>query len=143
MKRIHWIEAALILVVLASFVAAPLPAEASPAPMSHDPRCARFYVVQFGDRLARIARRFGTAVRTLTALNALANSNRILFGQVLCVRGTSRRGSAGFLYVVRRGDTLSALGRRFGWRALFLAKLNQLANPNRIFVGEVLFIPRH
>ncbi len=143
MKRIHMVETVLTLVVLASFVAAPLPAEASPAPMANDPRCARFYVVQFGDQLARIARRFGTTVRTLTALNGLANPNRILFGQVLCVRGTTRSRTAGFFYSVRRGDTLSALGRRFGWRASFLAKLNQVANPNRIFVAEVLFIPKH
>ena len=143
MKRIRLMVAVHTLIALASIVAVPLTAEAAPTPTAADPGCAQVYVVRFGDRLVRIARRFGTTVRALTALNGLANPNRILFGQILCVRGTPPAPAAGFFYIVRTGDTLSALGSRFGWRASFLAKINQIANPNRIFVAQVLFIPNH
>ena len=145
MKRIRLIVAALALAGLVSFVAAPLTvtAEAALAPTADDPGCTQFYMVRFGDRLTRIARRFHTTVSGLTVLNGLADPNRILFGQILCVRGAPVSRGAGFFYIVRTGDTLHAIGRRFGWSASFLAQVNQIANPNRIFVAQVLFIPNH
>ena len=141
MKRIRSIVVVLTLVAVASFVAVPRTAEA--APLANDPGCTQFYFVRFGDQLARIAQRFGTTVRALTAHNGLANPNRILAGQRLCVRGILPARLAGFFHIVRTGDTLSALGRRFGWKVSFLARINQIANPNRIFVAQVLFIPNH
>ncbi len=141
MKRIRTMVVVLTLVAVASFVAVPRAAEA--APMVNDPGCTQFYVVRFGDRLVRIAQRFGTTVRALTAHNALANPNRILAGQLLCVRGIFRAPFTGFFHIVRIGDTLSALGRRFGWKVSVLASVNHIANPNRIFVAQVLFIPNH
>lgn len=41
------------------------------------------YVVQKGDTLTRIARRFDTSVDALTALNDLPDKNRLVIGQVL------------------------------------------------------------
>jgi LysM repeat protein len=141
MKRIPSIVVVVTLVAVASFIAVPRTAEA--APLANDPGCTQFYFVRFGDRLVRIAQRFGTTVRALTARNGLANPNRILAGQRLCVRGTLPAPGAGFFHIVRIGDTLSALGRRFGWKVSLLARVNHIANPNRIFVGQVLFIPNH
>lgn len=43
-------------------------------------------------------------------------------------------------YTVRRGDTLSALARRFGTTVGNLARINNIANPNLIFIGQVLII---
>lgn len=44
-------------------------------------------------------------------------------------------------YVVQRGDTLARIGRRFGvsWRDL--ATVNCIVNPNRIFRGQVIYVP--
>ena len=44
-------------------------------------------------------------------------------------------------YVVQRGDTLSAIGQRLGvaWREL--ATLNRLANPDLIYVGQLVQVP--
>jgi murein DD-endopeptidase MepM/ murein hydrolase activator NlpD len=46
-----------------------------------------------------------------------------------------------FVYHVRRGDTLSSLGRRFGvsWRVI--AADNEIADPDDVQVGRVLLIP--
>jgi predicted chitinase/murein DD-endopeptidase MepM/ murein hydrolase activator NlpD len=44
-------------------------------------------------------------------------------------------------YAVRSGDTLSILARRFGTTVAALASANNIANPNRIRVGQVLTIP--
>ena len=141
MKRIRSIVVVVTLVAVASFIAVPRTAEA--APLANDPGCTQFYFVRFVDRLVRIAQRFGTTVRALTARNGLTNPNRILAGQRLCVRGILPAPLAGFFHIVQIGDTLSALGRRFGWKVSFLARVNHIANPNRIFVAQALFIPNH
>jgi LysM repeat protein len=44
-------------------------------------------------------------------------------------------------YVVRPGDTLTSIAERFGTTVEAIAAANNLANPDIIFVGQVLFIP--
>lgn len=46
-----------------------------------------------------------------------------------------------FTYVVRRGDTLYRIATRFGVSVATLVRLNNLSNPNRIYVGQHLRIP--
>jgi len=46
---------------------------------------ARVYVVQAGDTLFRISRRFGTSVSALASCNAIANPTRIFVGQQIYV----------------------------------------------------------
>lgn len=41
-------------------------------------------------------------------------------------------------YVVRRGDTLSSIARRFGTTWQELVRINNISNPNLIAVGQVL-----
>ena len=45
------------------------------------------------------------------------------------------------IYVVKAGDTLCALARRFGTTAEELARLNQIADPSRLVIGQSLVIP--
>jgi nucleoid-associated protein YgaU len=45
-------------------------------------------------------------------------------------------------YIVQRGDTLSGIARRFGVSLTALERANpQIADPNRIFPGQVINIP--
>jgi LysM repeat protein len=44
-------------------------------------------------------------------------------------------------YTVRKGDTLSAIARRYGLRTAKLRSLNRLLNPDKIQVGQRLRIP--
>ncbi|WP_257456533.1 LysM peptidoglycan-binding domain-containing protein [Archangium lipolyticum] len=46
-------------------------------------------------------------------------------------------------YLIRKGDTLSALASRFNTSVSTLAKLNKIANPNLIYAGKTLRIPGH
>jgi soluble lytic murein transglycosylase-like protein len=55
--------------------------------------------------------------------------------------GTASRST---IYVVKRGDTLTKIARRFGlqsWRAIFAVNRDRIRNPNRIRVGQVLRLP--
>ena len=49
--------------------------------------------------------------------------------------------SADWFYVVKAGDTLFAIGRRYGVNPYEIARYNRLANPNLIYVGQKLRIP--
>ncbi len=51
-------------------------------------------------------------------------------------------------YAVRTGDTLSGITQRFygqdaNWRSLYAANQSKISNPNLIYVGEELRLPRH
>ncbi|CAN5568612.1 hypothetical protein BH10CHL1_BH10CHL1_46330 [soil metagenome] len=45
------------------------------------------------------------------------------------------------IYVVQRGDTLSAIARRFGTTVAYLMQLNNIKNANQIYVGQQLRAP--
>ena len=45
-----------------------------------------------------------------------------------------------FEYTVRKGDTLSGIAARFGMSLTYIVKLNGIADPNLIYVGQVLKI---
>ena len=44
-------------------------------------------------------------------------------------------------YTVQPGDTLTAIARRFGTTVAILCQLNNISNPNLIYVGQVLRLP--
>jgi len=112
------------------------------------------YTVQPGDTLFRIALRNGTTVSAIAQENDINNVSLIFAGQQLRIPGTTSddggdddsddgSGDDGTLdtYTVQRGDTLSAIARRFDTTFQAIAEENDLADPNRILVGQVLRIP--
>ena len=140
MKRIRLIMAAL---ALATGMSLALPLAAAAAPAANASGCATFYTVKRGDHLYRIALNYKTSVAVLTALNGLANPNQIWTGQVLCVKAAVAPTNPGTFYTVVRHDTLSKIAKHYGWSVSYLASVNNITNINRIFVGQVLFIPSH
>jgi LysM repeat protein len=119
----------------AAMIAAPGLAAAAPA---------QTYVVHPGDTLSGIAARFGVSTSALAQLNGISNPNFILPGEVIRVGGSAPTaaapGSTG-TYRVRAGDNLGAIADRFGTTVAALAAENHLANPNLIYVGQVLRVP--
>ena len=126
--------------VIGSLLLSATPALAAPAATGGGSGCSRFYVVQMGDNLYRIALRFHTTTYNLMTLNGLANPNFVYAGQTLCVSAGAPR-PFGYLYVVQRGDTLYSIAARNGLSAWYLASVNHLYNPNYIYCGQVLLIP--
>ena len=47
----------------------------------------------------------------------------------------------GQYYVVRPGDTMYSIANRFGTTVWVVARANGIANPSRIYSGQVLFVP--
>lgn len=132
------------LIALTISLIAPLFGSAAEAQASgSSTQCSMFYTVQSGDNLYRIALRHNATVSSLQAWNNINNANRIYAGQSLCVgRQTIVDDTAsGQAYTVRRGDTLSAIARWHGVSMQVLARINNITNTNRIFVGQVITIP--
>jgi LysM repeat protein len=144
MKGFRLLVPVLVIVALLLILVAPLTASAAPLQTASGSGCSQWYRVHCGDTLSGIAARNSTTVHKLMTLNGISNPNRIFAGQVLCVRGQSGRDHReGLWYTVHCGDTLAAIGRRYGWSAWYLASANGLANPNRIYAGQRLWIPAH
>ncbi len=114
------------------------------------------YTVRPGDTLYAIARRYNTTVTRIAQANNIRNVNLIRVGQVLRIPGTTttpapkpaptkpaptKPAPTTRTYTVRRGDTLSAIARRFNTTVSKLAQANNIRNVNLIRVGQVLRIP--
>ncbi|MBX3010106.1 MAG: LysM peptidoglycan-binding domain-containing protein [Caldilineaceae bacterium] len=120
----------------------PVPAAwASPATRPVTATAYAVYTVQRGDTLSAIARRVGSTVPALVSLNRLSNANQISVGQTILIPAATEDRGPTSSYVVQRGDTLSALARRYQTTVGLLLWLNGIANPNQIRVGQTLLVP--
>ena len=100
------------------------------------PEGAVYYVVQRGDTLYKIARRYNTSVEEIAELNNLSNPDLIYAGQRLLVRsGTLVRE-----YTVKRGDTLGKIAARFNTTVSRLAAINKITNVNLIYPGMTIIL---
>ncbi len=101
------------------------------------------YTVRPGDTLSAIARRFGTSVWYLASVNHLANPNYIRVGQHLYVPcwGPPPPPRPGCVYLVKPGDTLSGIAWRYRTTVAYLAAINHIVNPSRIYAWTWLRVP--
>lgn len=112
-----------------------------------------YYTVQSGDTLSGIALKFSTTSSKLAQLNSISNPNLIYVGQRLLVNQSSSSNSSSSSqsssattnteasaasYTVKSGDTLSGIASQYNTTVNQIVSLNQLSNPNLIYVGQVL-----
>ncbi len=114
------------------------------------------YTVQRGDTLNGIARRYGLTVRDLVDANDIVNPNLIFPGQKIIIPGysipsppeppapappTSPPIDQFIVHNVVRGDTISAIAKRYGITVRQLIEANQISDSGHIQVGQQLVIP--
>lgn len=110
------------------------------------------YVVERGDSLSVIARRFNTTVAQLASLNQLASRNRIQIGQRLLLPQdnanaqqlaavTNQSTLEDGVYTVRRGDTVSLIAARYNIPEQQLLGINGIQDRHRIYPGQELRLP--
>jgi lipoprotein-anchoring transpeptidase ErfK/SrfK len=131
---------AIVALVLVALLIPALPAAAAPDYQGG------IHVVQRGETLSQIARRYGVSTTALAQANSIGNPNFIYAGQRLAIPGASGGAStggataSGGVHVVRPGENLSSIAARYGTSVAALARANGIANPNHIFVGQRLTI---
>jgi LysM repeat protein len=91
-----------------------------------------FYVVKAGDNSATIAAQFEMTADTLIRANP---------GAAFVTGATILVPAGPHLYTVKEGDELKTIAPKYGVTVEFLLTGNNLPNPDRIFVGQVIFIP--
>jgi LysM repeat protein len=114
----------------------------------------RTHVVRFGEHLTGIAATYGTTIAAIVAANDLSSPDLIFPGQRLLIPGTTTgaaqapstsggtapAGTELTSYVVRAGETLTAIADRYHTSIAGLTTLNHLVDPSRIQAGQVLLV---
>lgn len=124
------------------------------------------YTVRRGDTILEISRRFNISPKTIIAENDLRRPNRLLVGQVLFIPlydGGTNTGAAATTarvpppspsvvrnpdpasrtktsYRVKPGDTLDAIGRRYGVTSREIQVWNNIGSPRDLQAGQTLTI---
>lgn len=118
----------------------------TPQQVSPPAQVAGTYTVRRGETLRDIATRYGTTWQVLAAFNNIPNPNYIQAGQIIRIPGTVVQPPvqppppSTFNYIVRVGDTLSAIALRYNTTVATIQRLNGLPT-STIYVGQVLRIP--
>jgi LysM repeat protein len=130
----------------------PPPVVAPPAPAVTEAAGTEYVVVK-GDSLWKIAKKNGVTIKAIEAANPGIDPAKLKVGQKLSIPGassaaepatdmagssTTRGGEE--IYIVKSGDTLSKLAKRYGTTIKAIESENGLST-TRIKVGEKLKIP--
>lgn len=107
------------------------------------------HTVQAGETLYSIARLYNITPEELALANNLANVNQLDIGQVLVIPvagslpapGATPPSTGEQVHVVQAGENLFRIALRYGMNVNDLAAYNGIANPNFIYVGQVIRIP--
>ena len=98
------------------------------------------YVVQSGDNLYNIARKYNTSVSEIIRLNNLSNNNLSIGQQLLLPVSSDESNQINSTYVVQKGDSSYSIARKFGTTVNDIVRLNNLAGTS-LSVGQQLLIP--
>jgi membrane-bound lytic murein transglycosylase D len=122
-----------------------------PAPQSK----YRYHRVRRGETLSTIARRYGVGMKSIARANQLNRKYTIVAGQTLKIParyysgsstggGTAKATASGkpVTHVVKAGDSLWVLARKYGTTTKKIQDINGLSNSN-LYIGQVLKITPH
>ncbi|HEU4523591.1 MAG TPA: LysM peptidoglycan-binding domain-containing protein [Gemmatimonadales bacterium] len=100
-----------------------------------------YHRVRWGETLSEIADEYGVSQRDLKSWNKLDAKGGIRAGQRLRVAPPGTKASSARTHMVRRGDTLSGLAKRYGVSVGELRRANGMSERETLKAGESLKIP--
>ena len=110
---------------------------------------ASFYVVQKGDNLSNIAKKFNITVADIQEWNKLANNNVQLGASLQVVKNATNKEEVAMAperkdiqYVVQKGDNLGNIAKKFGASLDDLKQWNNLVS-NSIALGSTLIVAKN
>lgn len=106
-----------------------------------EPQKIIIYIVQKGDSLYGIAKRYNTTVDEIKKLNNLTN-NLLSIGQILKIpEEIVEPISPNVTYIVKKGDSLYNIARQYNTTVENIKTLNKLTS-NSLSIGQTLQIPQ-
>jgi uncharacterized protein YkwD len=112
--------------------------------LASGPTGAREYVVKAGDTLLGIALEFDVSMAAIQLLNDVPDPRLIRAGQALRIpAGKIQPDENAFwvLHVVQAGETLGAIATQHSVNLSDLTRVNDIADPSSIRVGQKLIVP--
>ena len=94
----------------------------------------QIHIVQPNQTLSTIATQYSVSIPSITEANELPNPDQLVVGQALVIP------IVGSFYWVQQGDSLWAIGRKFGIPYEELARINGIVN-QPLTIGMRLYIP--
>lgn len=103
-------------------------------------KAATYYQVKKGDTLSQISKKFRVPTDKILRVKyeEIENKHYIEEGEFLLLPTIKKKTPRVATYTVKRGDTLSAIAKKYNTSVSRLAKSNNLKNPDIIHVGQVL-----
>lgn len=112
----------------------------------------KYYVVQSGDNLSTIAKKYKTTVTELARINKIGRGKTLRVGMKLrlpeddskesaSTSKNSSRYSKARVHVVRHGESLTQIANKYGVHLTALKKKNKIRNPSSVMAGVRLIIP--
>jgi LysM repeat protein len=131
-----------------------LTGQAATVPSAPTPKARKVvHVVASGENLTGIARRYGSTIAAIVKANRIANPSFLRVGQRLTIPGIATSTpstkpkpaaapvASSRVHVVRSGENLTGIARRYGSTIAAIVKANRIANPSFLRVGQRLTIP--
>ena len=94
------------------------------------------HIVQKGETLYAISKKYNLSVNALSNLNELKSTD-VSIGQVLSVQVAEHKDVSTNIYIVKKGDTLYSISKRNAISVSDLKSLNNL-NSNNLAIGQRL-----
>lgn len=102
------------------------------------PAGSNYYTVKSGDSLWSISKKFGITVDELKSANNLS-SNLLSVGQNLIIPGKEAQ-ATGDEYVVKKGDTLYSIARKYNTSVDNLKSINNITTDS-LAIGQIIKLP--
>jgi len=97
--------------------------------------------VRRGETLAKIAKRYGVKVKDLQNFNNIRNVRSLQIGQNVKIPMSNKGGPEIITHVVRKGETLESIAKRYRVDVAALKTYNKIKNARRLQIGQKLKVP--
>ena len=104
-------------------------------------------LVEVGDSLSKIAKRYDTTTEILAAINGICDVNQIYVGQKILLAGAEFETDdevdpepISVTVLVEVGDSLSKIAKQYDTTVDDLMLTNDITDPNLLFVGQELVV---
>ena len=104
-------------------------------------------LVEVGDSLSKIAKRYDTTTEILAAINGICDVNQIYVGQKILLAGAGSETDDGVdpepisvTVIVEAGDSLSKIAKQYDTTVDDLMVANDITDPNLVLVGQELVV---